>query len=141
MTTTVTCRYRFSASHRLHIDGMSESENSELYGKCNNPFGHGHDYVLDVSVAGSIDPATGKMFGRDALDRLVRRAVLNDFEHHNLNRDLPEFGHLVPTTENISLAINERLGRLWNEQMPAVTKLVRIYVEETARNSFEVIHA
>lgn len=138
MKTTVTRRYRFAASHRLHIDTLSEAENSALYGKCNNPFGHGHDYVLDVSVAGPVDSKTGKMFGIDALDRLVNRAVLADFEHRNINRDLPEFRGLVPTTENISLVIAERLGQSWNSAMPASTALARIYVEETGRNSFEV---
>lgn len=138
LTTVVTRRYRFAASHRLHMDGLSVAENITLYGKCNNPFGHGHDYILDVSVAGSVDPATGKMFGLDSLDRLVQTSVLSQFEHRNINHDLPEFRELVPTTENISLVIAGRLQKSWGLEMPITTRLARIYIGETARNSFEV---
>lgn len=137
--TTVTRRYRFAASHRLHVSSLGDDENAALYGKCNNPFGHGHDYVLDVSVGGPVDPITGKMFAHDQLNRLVDSVVLRRFEHRNLNVELPEFQAVVPTTENISLVIVRLLEEYWYAEMPRATALVRVYVEETPRNSFEVI--
>ena len=137
--TRVTRRYRFAASHRLHIGGLSEQQNVALYGKCNNPFGHGHDYTLDVSVSGSVDAVTGKMFTTEQLDRLVNSAVLKRFEHRNINTDLPEFENLVPTTENICLVLENLLSNAWRSDMPQSTSLAGLRVEETARNSFEIV--
>src|SRR5437588_10012974 len=97
---SVTRRYLFSASHRLHLSDLSEAENEQLYGKCNNPFGHGHNYVLDVTADGPADPVTGQIVMRHELDRLVREQVLNVFEYKNLNLDLQQFQNSVPTTEN-----------------------------------------
>lgn len=138
MITMLTRRYRFCASHRLHAARLSDAENAELYGKCNNPFGHGHDYILDVTVSGPVDGQTGKLCSLDTLDRLVQDSILADFNHRNLNLEIPEFQSLVPTTENISVVISKRLSRVWNSEMPVKTCLARIYIEETARNSFEV---
>src|SRR5512136_2613483 len=94
---TLTRRYRFAASHRLHTDALSVEENARLYGKCNNPFGHGHDYVLDVTVAAPVD-ASGQIVNREALDTLVREQVLARLDHRNLNCDVPELRHQVATT-------------------------------------------
>ncbi len=85
--TRVTRRYKFAASHRLHSGRFSEEENHELYGKCNNPYGHGHDYVLDVSVTGPVDTASGQVVNIEALDRLVGQQNLRDFDHQYLNAD------------------------------------------------------
>src|SRR5229473_1928393 len=116
--TRVTRRYKFAASHRLHSGRFSEQENRELYGKCNNPYGHGHDYVLEVGVEGPLDAATGQVVRVEALDRLVAQAVLKDFAHHNLNTDVPEFGQRVPTSENIAAAIEARLKAQWRSAFP-----------------------
>src|SRR5437016_3493523 len=97
----LTSRYRFSAAHRLDTSALTAEENRRLYGKCNNPHGHGHDYVLDVTVDGPVD-MHGLVVNRDALDGLVRSAVLARLDHKNLNADLPEFADLVPTTENLA---------------------------------------
>ena len=93
----LTRRYRFSAAHRLHNDALSAEDNRRLYGKCDNPFGHGHNYVLDVTMAGEVDPATGMVFDLAKLDATVEREVLERFEKYHL-RALPvtdEHGRLV----------------------------------------------
>jgi 6-pyruvoyltetrahydropterin/6-carboxytetrahydropterin synthase len=93
----VTRRYEFAASHRLHSGELSEEENRQLYGKCNNPYGHGHNYVVEVSVRGPLDRATGRAVDIDVLDELVRREVVRPFDHHNLNREVAVFASVVPT--------------------------------------------
>ena len=91
----LTRRYRFAASHRLHTPALSDEENRRLYGKCNNPYGHGHDYLLDVTVEGSPD-SSGQIANRAFLDDLVRDRVLSQLDHKNLNEDRPEFRADVP---------------------------------------------
>jgi 6-pyruvoyltetrahydropterin/6-carboxytetrahydropterin synthase len=138
--TTLTRLYRFSASHRLHSPALSEAANDRLYGKCNNPFGHGHDYVLEVTVSGPVDPAAGRILPLDALDRLVEEKVLAAFASRNLNLDVPEFDKLVPTSENIAFVIARRLEQHWNTYLGrALARLSRIHVQETDRNGFEVL--
>ncbi len=136
-------RYRFSASHRLYSDEMSETENRAVFGKCANPYGHGHDYVLDVRVCGPLDPETGRIVDLDTLDTLVKEAVLKPFEHSNLNVDIPEFSALVPTTENLALVVERRLAAQWHSKFFEApldgVRLDRIRIEETKRNVFEVI--
>jgi 6-pyruvoyltetrahydropterin/6-carboxytetrahydropterin synthase len=129
----LTRRYRFSASHRLNSDALTRDENARLYGKCNNPFGHGHDYVLDVSVEGPRD-ASGQIVDRGALDALVQDRVLAQVDHRNLNCDLPELQNQVATTENLAFAIERMLARDWT--LPA--RLARVRISETARNTFEL---
>ena len=136
-------RYRFSASHRLYSDELSETENRAIFGKCANPFGHGHDYVLDVRVRGPLDPETGRIVDLNTLDTLVEEAVLKPFEHSNLNVDIPEFrAALVPTTENLALVIERRLAANWKSKFSEApldrVRLDRIKIEETKRNIFEV---
>jgi 6-pyruvoyltetrahydropterin/6-carboxytetrahydropterin synthase len=136
----LTRRYRFSASHRLHARGLSEAENRALYGKCNNPHGHGHDYSLEVGVSGAVDPVTGCVVDLGALDALVSGEVLGTFDHRNLNEELPEFADSVPTTENLAAAIERRLARRWAEAFPdGWPRLERIGLRETARNSVELL--
>ncbi len=135
----VTRRYRFSASHRLHSAQLSEEENRELYGKCSNPYGHGHDYVLEVTAAGPLNTATGQVVQVPALDRLVSEQVLGDFDHKYMNVDVGEFQAVVPTSENIIRVIEKRLETHWQETFPGEwPRLETIRLRETKRNLFEL---
>ena len=124
-------RYRFAASHRLHSDALSAEENARVYGKCNNPYGHGHNYVVEISVSGTLDPATGMIVNLADLDGFVEREVIEAFDHKSLNEDVPAFRAKVPTTENVCKEIYERL-----KHFPKA-KLERVRVEETSNNAFE----
>jgi 6-pyruvoyltetrahydropterin/6-carboxytetrahydropterin synthase len=124
-------RYHFSASHRLHSAHLSEEENWRVYGKCNNPHGHGHNYIVEVSVSGEVDPATGMIANLSDLDGFVEREVLEPFDHKSLNDDVPAFRDAVPTTENLCIEIFQRL-----KTFPKA-RLERVRVEETGNNSFE----
>ncbi len=137
----LTRRYRFSASHRLHAQGLSEEDNRALYGKCNNPHGHGHDYVLDVSVRGPVDPESGRVADLVALDGLVREQVLEPFDHHDLNSEIPAFAERVPTTENLAIEIRSRLCARWGSVFPGeAPALDAIRIQETKRNRFELFN-
>jgi 6-pyruvoyltetrahydropterin/6-carboxytetrahydropterin synthase len=129
----LTRRYHFAASHRLSSPELSEEENRRLYGKCNYPFGHGHDYTLEVSVEGPVN-ADGQVVNREALDRVVEQWVLRLVDHKNLNFDVPEFNGAVPTTENLASFIERRLKEGWSLE----ARLKRIRIIETARNTFEL---
>jgi len=124
-------RYLFAASHRLHSRQLSEEENYRVFGKCNNPYGHGHNYILEVSLSGKIDPATGMIANLADLDAFVTRHVLEEFDHHSLNEDVPAFSDKVPTTENLCIEIFHRL-----QNFPHA-KLERVRIQETGNNSFE----
>jgi 6-pyruvoyltetrahydropterin/6-carboxytetrahydropterin synthase len=124
-------RYRFSASHRLHSSKLSKEENRRVYGKCNNPHGHGHNYAVEVSVSGTVDPATGMIANLADLDGFVEREVIEPFDHKSLNEDVAAFRENVPTTENICKEIFARL-----KQFPKA-RLERVRVEETGNNTFE----
>ena len=135
----VTRCYRFAASHRLHAEGLGEEENRRLYGKCNNPYGHGHNYVLEVSARGPALERTGRAVDTAVLDELVAREVVGPMDHRNLNREVPEFARLVPTSENLGIEICRRLKRNWKQVFPGEwPKLERIRIAETPRNIFEV---
>ncbi len=131
MKAHLTRRYWFSASHRLHNDALSETENRATYGKCNNPYGHGHNYALEVTVSGAVDRATGMVCNLVDLDTFVNDNVIGRFEHVNLNT-LAEFGEHVPTTENLCTEIYEILSRGFRH-----AHLEKVRLEETASNSFE----
>jgi len=138
--TSITRIYHFAASHRLHAPELSDAENHRVYGKCNNPFGHGHDYVLEVTAKGEVDPITGRILNIAALDDLVSEAVLSRFANRNLNLDIPEFATLVPTTENIALTIANVLDQHWSTYLNgSAARLSRVHIQETGRNSFEVL--
>ena len=124
-------RYRFAASHRLHTPQLSEEENCRIYGKCSNPFGHGHNYVVEVSVSGEVDPATGMIANLADLDSFVERQIIEPFDHRYLNEELAAFRETVPTTENLCIEIFQRL-----KTFPKA-RLERVRVEETGNNSFE----
>jgi 6-pyruvoyltetrahydropterin/6-carboxytetrahydropterin synthase len=137
---SLTRLYRFCGSHRLHCNALSDRENARIYGKCNNPYGHGHDYVLEVTASGPVDPVSGLLLPVAHLDRLVDDVVLRRFAHRNMNADLPEFAELVPTTENIALVITRLLQEHWDEYIyPPTARLARVFMRETDRNSFEVL--
>jgi len=121
----------FSASHRLHSDAMSPDENVATYGKCNNPFGHGHNYALEVTVSGPVDQSTGMVCNLVDLDGFVHNQILERFDQQNLNT-LPEFAETVPTTENLCLAIYDILQRGFRH-----AHLEKVRFEETMMNSFE----
>ena len=127
--------YRFAASHRLHSGRLSEAQNQEIYGKCNNPFGHGHNYVLEIGVRGEIDPCTGCAVDVLRLDKLVREHVVDAFDHRYLNEEIPVFATVVPTAENIGLETRRRLEEVWPANFPVLEK---VRVQETKRNLIEV---
>lgn len=129
----LTRRYHFAASHRLASPALSEEENRRLYGKCNYPYGHGHDYTLEISVQGPAQ-ADGQIVNRQALDELVERRVLRLVDHKNLNLDVPEMEGAVPTTENLASFIERRLLDGWS----LAPRLERIRIIETGRNTFEL---
>ena len=137
--TRVTRRYKFAASHRLHSGQFSAGENRALYGKCNNPHGHGHDYSLEVRVSGPPDPVSGQVINVATLDRLVNESVVQDFDHRYMNADVREFQELVPTSENILRVIEERLAAHWPSVFPGEwPRLEAIRLQETRRNLFEL---
>ena len=132
-------RYMLSASHRLHVDSLSDEENGAVYGKCNNPYGHGHNYLIEVSARGPADVATGLAVSVASLDDLVRRQVLEPFGHSNLNADTDAFQGVVPTSENLAVEICRRLKRHWSAAFPGGwPKLEKIRIAETERNIFEL---
>jgi 6-pyruvoyltetrahydropterin/6-carboxytetrahydropterin synthase len=131
MDLRLTRRYPFSASHRLHSTELSEEENQRAYGKCNNPYGHGHNYIVEVAVSGAIDPATGMIANLADLDGFVAQQVLEPFDRTYLNEEVAEFRETVPTTENLCVEIFRRLRAFPH------AKLERVLVEETGLNKFE----
>ncbi len=133
---SITRRYPFSASHRLHIPALSEEQNMELFGKCANPYGHGHNFAVEVTVRGELNPRTGRVIDLTAMDHLVDASLIQPMNRRDLNRDIPEFsGELVPTTENLISVMLARLQSVWPENFPQLQR-VRIY--ETRKNTFEI---
>lgn len=134
----LTRRYRFSAAHRLHTEVLSAEENARVYGKCNNPLGHGHNYVLEVTVAGKVDPATGMVCDLGFLDAVVEQEVIGRFDEVHLNLDTENFRERVPTAENICLEAHRLLlSRLEGAGPGGEVRLDRIRLEETNSNSIE----
>jgi 6-pyruvoyltetrahydropterin/6-carboxytetrahydropterin synthase len=131
MKAYLTKRYWFSASHRLHSESMTDRENQAVYGKCNNPHGHGHNYALEVTVAGPVDPKTGMVCNLADLDDFVNSKILERFGHENLNT-LQEFQGVVPTTENLCIELYNILERGFRH-----AQIEKVRMEETMLNSFE----
>jgi 6-pyruvoyltetrahydropterin/6-carboxytetrahydropterin synthase len=131
MKAHLTRRYMFSASHRLHTDAMSAAENASIYGKCNNPYGHGHNYTVEVTVSGQVDQQTGMICNLVDLDGFVHSEILQRFDFENLNTR-PEFLKTVPTTENLCTTIFDILQRGFTH-----AHLEKVRIEETMMNSFE----
>jgi 6-pyruvoyltetrahydropterin/6-carboxytetrahydropterin synthase len=135
----VTRRYGFAASHRLHAPQLNEDENRRLYGKCNNPFGHGHNYVVEVSARGPADARTGLAVDTSRLDGLVDREVLIPFSHRNLNVEVNSFAAVVPTSENLAVEICRRLKKNWSTAFSGEwPRLEKVRIAETPRNIFEI---
>jgi 6-pyruvoyltetrahydropterin/6-carboxytetrahydropterin synthase len=131
MKAYLTRRYWFSASHRLHSPEMSAEQNQTIYGKCNNPHGHGHNYSLEVTVSGPVDSQTGMVCNLVDLDRFVNEKILERFGHQNLNT-LEEFQGTVPTTENLCVEVYGVLQKGFHH-----AQVDKVRVEETMLNSFE----
>ena len=127
----LTRRYRFAAAHRLHSAQLGEEENKRVYGKCNNPYGHGHNYVVEVAVSGTVDPATGMIANLADLDAFVERTVIEPFGYKYLNEEVEEFRERVPTAENICIEIFNRVRKFPH------ARLERVLLEETSKNTFE----
>lgn len=125
-------RYHFSASHRLHVDHFTDEQNDTTFGKCNNPFGHGHNYTIEVTIRGPVDAETGMVIDMVELDDFVQQRVLSRFELQNLNCDA-RFDNLVPSTENLCRIIWELLEGAGLSR----GKLERLRIEETENNFFE----
>jgi 6-pyruvoyltetrahydropterin/6-carboxytetrahydropterin synthase len=130
-TVRVTRRVHFSAAHRLHLDSLSEEANSSLYGLCNSPNFHGHNYELDVTVEGEVD-RTGYVIDLGEVRDLVQDLVLKDLDHRNLNQDVPWLEGVIPSTENLVIRIWERLV----DRIPR-GRLARLVLWETPRNYVE----
>ncbi len=129
--TTLTRTYEFCASHRLHNPELSDEQNAALFGKCSNPNGHGHNYILEVTVTGDVNPTSGMMVDLGRMDAVVNELVVDYLDHKHLNLDIEEFKQKIPTSEEVTRFVFERL----NDRLPA--KLVRVRLHETGRNSFE----
>ncbi len=125
--------YEFAASHRLHSPHLTDEENRELFGKCNYASGHGHNYVLEITVEGPVDPRSARVICPDLLDKIVHREVVDRYDHRHFNVDIPEFESLIPSTEVVTKIIWERLVR----EIPPPARLSSVLIRETARNIFE----
>lgn len=131
-------RYRFSASHRLHTPLLSDAENRAIYGKCNNPYGHGHDFVIDIVFSGELRQPAGRLLPLAALDAFVKEVVLRRFDHADLNTQIAEFAGLPATTENLSRVLLARLESAWPHWFSGSgARLEKVRIWETARNIFE----
>ena len=129
---TVTRRMHFNAAHRVHNPALSDEENTRLFGKCNNPNWHGHNYILDVSVRGPVDDRTGYVLDLGALKKIVEERAVNLIDHKNFNLDVPFMRGVIPTSENIVVGI-------WRELEPALApaKLTKLVLWETSNNYVE----
>lgn len=131
-TVTVTRRVRFNAAHRVHNPALGDDENARIFGKCNNPNWHGHNYTLDVSVEGDPDPKTGYVFDLSRLKLVVEKEITSVVDHRNLNLDVPFMKDIIPTSENIVVAF-------WKILQPKLVpaKLKRLVLWETENNYVE----
>ena len=129
----VTRVYEFAASHRLDSPHLTAEENKALFGKCNNFYGHGHNYIVEVTVSGSVEARTGRVVDIDRLDEIVHREVIDRYDHRHFNFDIPEFEGRIPSAEVITQVIWERL----RDHIPAPARLQKVLLRETARNIFE----
>ncbi|KAM4716041.1 6-pyruvoyl tetrahydrobiopterin synthase [Anableps anableps] len=119
----------FSACHRLHSLHLSDEDNKEVYGKCNNPYGHGHNYKVEVTVRGKIDPVTGMVMNLTDLKRCIEEVIMIPLDHKNLDKDVPYFANVVSTTENLAVYI-------WDNMVKALpaSLLYEIRIHETDKN-------
>jgi 6-pyruvoyltetrahydropterin/6-carboxytetrahydropterin synthase len=125
-------RYHFSASHRLHTNAYDAAKNAAVFGKCNNPHGHGHNYIVQVTFSGQVDPTTGMVCNLADLDAFAQKNLISRFDHTNLNT-LDCFANKVSTTENLNIEIYRIFLRF------TAAHLERVHVEETSNNSFDYV--
>jgi 6-pyruvoyltetrahydropterin/6-carboxytetrahydropterin synthase len=138
----LTRRYAFAASHRLHSPHLSDAQNAETFGKCNNLHGHGHNYEVEVTVRGEVDPVTGRVVDLAALDGLAERQILAPFRFRDLNSEVEAFRNVVPTSENLGLEVDRRLRGAWAQAFPLnQPRLEKVRIRETDRNICDVINA
>ncbi|MES1256909.1 MAG: 6-carboxytetrahydropterin synthase [Acidobacteriota bacterium] len=138
MTVYLSRRYGFAASHRLHAPTLSDAENRAIYGKCNNPYGHGHNYEMELTVRGTVDPVTGRAVDLTVLDRLAEEHILRVFRFRNLNWEIEAFRTAVPTTENLVTEVDRRLRAAWGATFPPDgPRLEKVRIWETERNICE----
>jgi 6-pyruvoyltetrahydropterin/6-carboxytetrahydropterin synthase len=107
--TAIIRRAQFNAAHRLHNDNWSSEKNNEIFGKCNNPNFHGHNYIVEVKVIGEVDPDTGYVLDAKILKQIINRKIIDKYDHKNLNLDVPDFKNLIPTAENIARVIFDNI--------------------------------
>ena len=132
-------RYRFAASHRLHSSALSDAENRALYGKCNNPHGHGHNYEVELLIRGAVNTVTGRLIDLTELDRLAEEQILAPFRYRNLNEEIEAFRTAVPTTENLASEVDRRLRSVWDGFFSGVSpRLERVSIWETERNICQI---
>jgi 6-pyruvoyltetrahydropterin/6-carboxytetrahydropterin synthase len=139
MTIRLTRRYSFAASHRLHSPLLTDEQNRQTFGKCNNPHGHGHNYEVEVTVTGAVDAMTGRVVDLNILDKLAADQILKPFAFRDLNQEVAAFGTIVPTTENLAIEVDRRLRASW----PATfggdgPRLEKVRIRETARNICDI---
>ncbi len=130
MSTRVSVKVYFEAAHRLHNPQQSDDWNRSVFGKCNNPHGHGHNYVLDVTVEGEVDPDTGYLVDMKDLKQILYRTVVDDVDHRHLNLEVPWLDGINPTAENLARAFYERIA----PEVPEGIRLAEVTVHETERN-------
>ncbi len=131
MPSTVTVKVYFESAHRLHNPARDDDWNRRVYGKCNNPHGHGHNYALEVAVEGDIDPETGYLIDMSVLKEHIRERVVGDVDHRHLNLDVPWLEGMIPTSENLARVFYERIA----EGLPEGVRLAVVTLHETERNS------
>lgn len=127
MPIEITRRTHFSASHRLHSPHLSEEENRKVYGACNNPHGHGHNYYLEVTITGEPDPKTGMIINLSDLDKIIERDIVSKVDHHHFNHDVPFMNDVIPTVENIVSVF----WRILDNQLPeGMLKQIKLWESE-----------
>jgi 6-pyruvoyltetrahydropterin/6-carboxytetrahydropterin synthase len=131
MTSTVTVKVYFEAAHRLHNPAQTDEWNREVFGKCNNPHGHGHNYVLEASVRGEVDPESGYLIDMKDLKKVLNETVVDEVDHRHLNIEVPWLQGLNPTAENLARVFFERVA----PALPSGIELASLTVHETERNS------
>jgi 6-pyruvoyltetrahydropterin/6-carboxytetrahydropterin synthase len=131
MSNTVIVKVFFEAAHRLHNPRQSDEWNRRIFGKCNNPHGHGHNYVIEAEVRGEADPESGYLIDMKELKEIINAAVVDDVDHRHLNLEVPWLRDIIPTAENLARVFFERIA----PELPADVELARITVHETERNS------
>ena len=131
MPTSVTVKVYFEAAHRLHNPAQSDQWNRDIYGKCNNPHGHGHNYVLEVTVEGPVDPTVGYLIDMKILKEILKERIIDQVDHRFLNIEVPWLEGIIPSAENLARAFFHRVV----DQLPKTIELSRVTVHETERNS------